>query len=322
MRFSNAILLVGFALLSACGTAAAQGYPNRPVTIIVTYPPGGTTDIATRIVAQRLSDSLGQAFIVENRPGAGGAIGWGAAAKAAPDGYTLVALDTAFAMAPGIVTNLAVDPRKDFVHISEMAAAPFVMVVPPASQARSAKEFIALAKASPGKLNYSSGGVGNSAHLVAEWFSSLADVRLTHVPYKGGAPMNQAITVNEVQVGFPTLPSAMAMIKAGKLRPLMVTNDKRLASLPDVPSAPEAGLPEMIGNNWFTIAAPARTPPEIVELLAKAIAAAVNDPATRQRLESAGLTPVSTSPRETTEMIEKDMQRWAGVAKAANIKAD
>lgn len=321
MRFTS-LLLLAAAVLPLSGMAAGNTFPNRPVTIIVTYPPGGTADIATRIVAQQLTESLGQPFVVDNRAGAGGAIGWAAAARSAPDGYTLVALDTAFAMAPSIVAKLPIDPSRDFVHVSGLGAAPFVMFVPPTPQPQSVKEFVGQAKANPGKLNYGSGGIGNSAHIVGEWFSSLAGVRLTHVPYKGGAPMNQAVMSGEVQVAFSALPAALGLLKAEKVRALMVTSEKRLPQLPDVPSAPEAGLPKMIGSNWFTIAAPAKTPPEIVAFLGKAIAEAVNQPGTSSRFLQAGLTPMATTPAQTEKLVKDDSRRWAAIIKAAGIKAE
>lgn len=322
MRFTGLLILIVTALMPVSSMAADNTFPNRPVTIIVTYPPGGTADISTRIIAQQLALLLKQPFVVDNRAGAGGTIGWAAAARAAPDGYTLVALDTAFAMAPSILAKLPVDPSRDFVHVAGVGAAPFVMFVPPTPRPSSVKDFVDHAKANPGRVNYGSGGIGNSAHVVAEWFSSLAGVQLTHVPYKGGAPMNQAVMSNEVQVAFSALPAAMGLVKGEKVRALMVTSDKRLPQLPNVPSAPEAGLPGMVGSNWFTIAAPAKTPPEIVALLSNAIVAAVNHPDTSSRLAQAGLTPMPTTPAQTTKLVKDDTRRWSTIIKAAGIKAE
>lgn len=322
MRFANLLVFLATAVLPVIGMASGNTFPNRPVTIIVPYPPGGTADTVVRIVAQQLTESLGQAVVIDNRAGGGGSIGWAAGARGAADGYTLVALDTSFAMAPSLVAKLPFDPARDFVHIAGLCTAPFVMLVPPLPQPQSVKEFIELAKAKPGALNYGTGGVGQSAHILGEWFSSLAGVRLTHVPYKGGAPSNQAVMTNEVQMVIPVVTAALPLVSSGKVRALMVTSEKRVPQLPDVPSAPEAGLPGMIANNWFWIAAPAKTPREIVDLLGKATAAAVNHPTTIRRFAEAGLTPMTTTPAQTAKLATDDARRWSSIIKATGIKAE
>jgi tripartite-type tricarboxylate transporter receptor subunit TctC len=320
MRLRAALATAVLALPAA--PVPAQGYPARPVTVLVPYAPGGTSDITTRILAQRLSDALGRQFIVENRPGGGGVIGWSAGAKAVPDGYTLLALETGFSMAPGLLPSLPFDPRRDFIHISETAAVPFVMVVHPSMPVATVPQFIALARTHPAKINYASAGNGSSTHLGAEWFRSFAKIDFVHVPYKGGGPANQAVLSGEAQVAFPAVPSAMSFIKSGRLKALMVTADKRLAALPGVASAPEAGLPKMIGNNWFAMAAPAKTPPEIIALLHKELVAAASHPATRERFTELGLGVVGSSPAQAAKMIDEEIQRWTALVKAANIKPD
>lgn len=320
MRLRAALATAFLALPAA--PVPAQGYPARPVTVLVPYAPGGTSDITTRILAQRLSDALGRQFVVENRPGGGGVIGWSAGAKAVPDGHTLLALETGFSMAPGLLPSLPFDPRRDFIHISETAAVPFVMVVHPSMPVATVPQFIALAKAHPAKINYASAGNGSSTHLGAEWFRSFAKIDFVHVPYKGGGPANQAVLSGEAQVAFPAAPSAMNFIKSGRLKALMVTSEKRLVALPDVASAPEAGLPKMVGNNWFAMAAPAKTSPEIVALLHKELVAAANHPATRERFTELGLNVVGSSPAQAAKMIDEEIQRWTTLVKAAGIKPD
>ncbi len=322
MTTTARICLAAGLLAPAFVPVFAQGYPTRPVTVLVPYAPGGTSDITTRILAARLSDAFGRQFVVENRAGGGGVIGWSAGAKAAPDGYTLLALETGFSMAPGLLPSLPFDPRRDFVHISETAAVPFVMVVHPSMPVRTVQHFIDLATKHPGKVNYASAGNGTSTHLGAEWFRSFAKVDMVHIPYKGGGPANQAVLSGEAQLAFPAAPSAMGFIKAGRLRALMVTSDKRLAALPDVASAPEAGLPRMVGNNWFAMAAPAKTPPDIVALLHKELTAAVNHPATRERFTELGLNVVGSTPAQAAKMIDEEIQRWTALVKSANIKSD
>jgi len=322
MRFFNFLVLLIAAVLPVSGISAPNNYPTRPVTIIVPYPPGGTADTVVRIVAQQLTESLGQAVVIDNRAGGGGSIGWGAGARATPDGYTLVALDTSFAMAPSLISKLLFDPARDFAHVAALCTAPFVVLVPPVSPAKSVKEFVELAKARPGDLHYGTGGVGQSAHILAEWFSSLAGVRLTHVPYKGGAPSNLALMTNEVQMTIPVVTGGIPLVNSGKARALMVTSEKRVPQLPDVPSAPEAGLPGMVANNWFWIAAPAKTPPEVVELLGKAIAAAANHPATVRKFAEAGVSPMTTTPTQTAKLAADDARRWSSIIKTTGIKAE
>jgi tripartite-type tricarboxylate transporter receptor subunit TctC len=314
--------LIAIALVATSSVAVGQAYPTKPITIIVPFSAGGTGDIVARTVAQKLSDTLGKPVIVDNRPGGGGVIGWNAVANAAPDGYTLLATDTSYAMAAALIPKLPFDARKDFVHVATTASVPFIMVVNPDVPAKNVKEFIALAKAQPGKLHYGSGGNGTSSHLAGEWFKDLAGVDIAHVPYKGGAAAIQDLIGGHVQVSFPAVASAMPGIKAGKLRALMVTADKRVPALPDVSSAPEAGLPTMIGVNWFGISAPAKTPPDVLDRLHKAILVALASPEVKDRLAGAGVDPVGNTPAQASAFVNDEIQRWSALVKSASIKPE
>jgi tripartite-type tricarboxylate transporter receptor subunit TctC len=322
MKLISLLFAVLAAAFPSVGSAADNKFPSRPVTIIVTYPPGGTADIAVRILAQQLGEVLGQSVVVDNRPGGGGAIGWAAGARAPSDGYTLVALDSSFSMAPSIHSKLPFDPARDFVHLSGVFTSPYVVLAPPLPQYQSMKDLIDSAKANPGKLNYGTGGVGQNAHVIGELLNAQAGVKLTHIPYKGGAPSNQAVMTNEVQAVFPLLASAIPLVKSGKVRALMVTAEKRVPELPDVPSAREVGLPGMVASSWLWLAAPAKTPAAVQAKLSKAIADTVNSPATARRLIEAGLTPYATTSAQATKLVADETQRWSSVIKKAGIKAD
>jgi tripartite-type tricarboxylate transporter receptor subunit TctC len=315
-------LLAAASLLLLSGIAAAQTYPTKPVTVIVPFAVGGTTDIVARIIAQELSTSLGKQVLVDNRTGGGGVIGWGAAARSAPDGYTLLTEELSFAIAAGLVPNLPYDPKKAFTHITTAVSVPHVMVVNPAVKANTVKELVALAKAEPGKLNYGSGGNGTNTHLGSELFKSLTGVEMTHVPYRGAGAAIQDLIAGQVQVLFTTVATALPHIKSGKLRALMVTSAKRVAVLPDVPSASEAGVPKMLMDFWIGFAVPAGTPQPIVDRLNKEIVASLSTPATKTRLSELGLDPVGSSPAQATKLVDDEIQRWSAVIKAANIKPD
>lgn len=310
------------ALLAACSMAPAQTWPTRPITVIVPYAAGGTSDIVTRIVAKKLGEALPVAVVVENRAGGGGTIGWSAGVKAAPDGYTILALETGFAMASATVAKLPFDPRRDLLQVAITLTVPFVMVVNPGLGTADVAAFIAQAKAKPGGFNYGSGGTASSSHLAGEWFKSLAGVDLTHVPYKGGGAYLQDLIGGHVQLSFPAVPSAHGFIKAGRLKALMVTSEKRIASLPEVPSAPEAGLPTMLGVNWFGFAVPAGTPRELIDRLNREIVATLATPEAKQRFVELGLDVVGNSPAGAAQFVADDIERWSALAKSANIRVE
>jgi len=309
-------------LLLFSSLAAAQTYPAKPVTVIVPFAVGGSTDIVARIVAQELSSSLGKQVIVDNRTGGGGVIGWGAVARAAPDGYTLLTEELSFAIAAGLVPNLPYDPKKAFTHITTAVSVPHVLVVNPSVKANTVKALIALVKADPGKLNYGSGGNGTNTHLGGELFKSLTGVEMTHVPYRGAGAVIQDLIAGQVQVLVTSVPTALPHIKSGKLRALMVTSEKRVAVLPDVPSAPEAGVPKMLMEFWIGFAAPAGTPQPIVDRLNKEIVAGLSAQGTKKRLTELGHDPVGSTPAQAAKLVDDEIQRWGAVIKAANIKPD
>jgi tripartite-type tricarboxylate transporter receptor subunit TctC len=309
-------------LALSCGGAIAQSYPTKPITLIVPFATGGTTDIVSRVVAHELTTSLGKQVLVDNRTGGGGVVGWSAAARAAPDGYTLLAQELSYAIAAGLIPTLPFDPRKSLLPVTTVASVPHVMVVHPSVKAANVKELIALAKAAPGKLFYGSGGNGTNTHLGSELFKSLAGVDIVHVPYKGAGAVLQDLLGGQVQMLVSAVATPLPHIKSGKLRALMVTDDRRSAVLPDVPSAPEAGLPKMVMLFWVAFAVPAGTPQAIVERLNKEVIAALGAPDTRKRFADLALDPVGNTPAQAARLLDDEIQRWSAVIKAANIKAD
>ncbi len=316
-RLASALLL-----LAGAGGAFAQAYPSKPVTVVVPYAVGGTTDIVARLVTTQIGNGLGQPMVVDNRAGGGGNIGWGAVARSPADGYTLLTTEMSFTIAPALGTKQPFDPRKDFAHIITAAAAPHVLVVNPGVPAKTVQEFIAQAKANPGKFNYGSGGNGTNTHLGGELFKREAGIDLVHVPYKGAGQVLQDLMGGQVQALVTSLPTALPHIKSGKLRALMVTSEKRSPLLPDVPSAKEAGLPTVVMDFWVGFSAPAGTPQPVIDKLNKAIADTLNSPDGRKRLAEQGLEPVPNSPAQAAQLVTAEMQRWGAVVKAAGIKAD
>jgi tripartite-type tricarboxylate transporter receptor subunit TctC len=322
MTTRTAVRLAALALASFSGGTVAQSYPAKPVTLIVPFATGGTTDIVARVLAHELTSSLGKQVLVDNRTGGGGVVGWSAAARAAPDGYTVLAQELSYAIAAGLIPTLPFDARKSLPPVTTVASVPHVMVVHPSVKATSVKELIALAKPSPGKLFYGSGGNGTNTHLGSELFKSLAGVDIVHVPYKGAGAVLQDLLGGQVQMLVSAVATPLPHIKSGKLRALMVTDDKRSAALPDVPSAPEAGLPKMVMLYWVGFAVPAGTPQPIVERLNRDVTAALASPDTKKRFADMALDPVGNTPAQAAKLLDDEIQRWSAVIKAANIKAD
>ena len=320
--FHSRRLAAAMLVLAGAGGAFAQAYPSKPITVVVPYAVGGTTDIVARLVTTQIGNSLGQPMVVDNRAGGGGNIGWGAVARSAPDGYTLLTTEMSFTIAPGLGTKQPFDPKKDFSHVITAAAAPHVLVVNPSVPVKTVQEFIAQAKANPGKLNYGSGGNGTNTHLGGELFKREAGIDLVHVPYKGAGQVLQDLMGGQVQALVTSLPTALPHIKSGKLRALMVTSEKRSPLLPDVPSAKEVGLPKVVMDFWVGFSAPAGTPQPVIDKLNKAITDALNSADGRKRLAEQGLEPVPNSPTQATQLVAAEMQRWGAVVKAAGIKAD
>jgi tripartite-type tricarboxylate transporter receptor subunit TctC len=314
--------VAAFLLLAAAGTAFAQPFPSKPITIVVPYAVGGTTDIVGRLISTQLGTSLGQPIVVDNRTGGGGNIGWGSVARSAPDGHTLLTTEMSFTIAPGLGVKQPFDAKKDFTHVITAAAAPHVLVVNTEVPSKTLKEFIAYAKANPGKLNYGSGGNGTNTHLGGELFKREAQVLMVHVPYRGAGAVLQDLMANQVQALVTALPTALPHIKSGKLRALVVTSEKRSPLLPDVPSAKEAGLPKFLMDFWVGLSAPAGTPPAVIDTLNKAVATALNSPEGKKRLSDLGLDTVANAPDQAAQLVASEMEQWASVVKGAGIKAD
>jgi len=307
-------------LLAIVAGAAAEDYPNRPIRLIVPFPPGGSNDVVGRLIAKQLGEKLGQNVFVDNRGGAGSMIGTEALSKAAPDGYTLGIVSIAFAVNPALHT-LPYDPFKSFEPVSILATGPNVLVVNPDLPVKSVKELIALAKQKPGELNYASAGVGSFQHLGGELFKLEAGVNIVHVPYKGGGPAMQDVVAGHVKIMFSSLIQTTPLIKAGRLRPLGTGGSKRSPVLPDVPTIAEAGVPGYAANNWWGIFAPAGTPKPIVEKLYQAVQESLKAPEMLKEFELEGAAPVAMTSAEFADFVKAEIAKWGKVVKAGNIKA-
>jgi tripartite-type tricarboxylate transporter receptor subunit TctC len=317
-------IAAGAGVLVFPGTVSAQSdYPNKPLRLIVPFPPGGSTDIVGRIVALRLSEKLGQPIVVDNRGGAGGTIGTDAAAKAAPDGYTLaVGTTSTHAVAPGAYSKLGYDPVKDFAPVSLVAVTPYLLVVNAQVPANSLKEFVTLAKSQPGKLNYASAGAGSTTHLAMEMLKDVAAINVVHIPYKGNGPAEVAVLAGEVQAIFGSMPALLAQVKAGKLRPLAVGTARRSPAVPDVPTVAELGYPGFEAALWLGIVAPAGTPARAIERLARELNGIVATPAFREAMDKNGAEPISNTPEQFATLIRQEAERYGKVVKALGIKLD
>jgi tripartite-type tricarboxylate transporter receptor subunit TctC len=311
------------ALAFGVQAALAQGYPSKPIHLIVPFPPGGPTDIVGRLVGQKLAEGLGQPVIVENRAGAGGTVGSTAAAKAPADGYTLLYGSTStLAIAPSLYHDLAYDPRSAFAPISLVSRGAIIAAVNAQVPARNLREFIALAKKSPGKLSYASAGSGTPPHLAAELFKSIAGVDLLHVPYKGGAPAINDLVGGQVQAIFEGQVVLLPHIKSGRVRALAITGTTRDPALPDVPTFVEAGLPRYDAYFWSGLVAPAGTPAEVIAKLNSVLVRALNAPDAHDALMRQGLEPAGTTPQQFAAFIASEIERWGRVAKASGAKLD
>ena len=308
----------------APGSVLADTYPAKPITMIVPYPPGGATDIIGRVLGQQLSEKLGKPVVVENRAGAGGNIGAQAVARAKPDGYTLLmgALTSHSINAVLQPDVVKFDLQKDFAPISIVGAVPLVLVVHPSVPADSVQQLIEFAKAKPGDLKFASAGNGSPQHLAGELFKLMTKTDALHVPYKGSGPAMIDLISGQVTMMIETAPASMSQIKAGKLRPLMVAAKERAQTLPDVPTAAEAGLPGFEVSSMFGIAAPAGTPQPIIERLNGELAGILQLPEVQQKLQEQGVSPVHTSPGEAAQRIRDELAKWAKVIKDANVKVE
>lgn len=310
------------AALSLAHPALSQSYPERPIRVIVPYAPGGGTDITTRTVALRLAEALKVSVVVDNRGGAAGNIGKEMAARATPDGYTLLTAGLSFAVNPSLFAKLGYDPIRDFDPISLIATAPLIVVVHPSVPAHSIKDVIALAKAKPGALNYASGGIGTGNHVAGELFTYMTGTRIVHVPYKGGGPALADVVAGQVQILFNTTTSTLPFVKSGKLRALAVTGAQRSPGLKDLPTVAESGLPGFDVGVWFGLVAPAKTPRAIIDRLNGEIVRVTQQPEVRQQFAAQGAEPVGSTPEAFRQYIRAEVAKWAKVAKAANLKAE
>jgi len=312
-------------LILATASSYAQvtsAYPSKPIRLIVGFPAGGPTDIQARVVAKKLSESLGQPMLVDNRGGAGSMIGAEAAAKSPPDGYTLFFATISIVTAPPLHAKPPIDPVKDFAPITMISTAPFLMVVHPSIPARTVKEYIALARSRPGQLSYATSGVGTPPHLVGELLKSTAGIDLVHVPHKGAAPAVTDLLAGQVSMSFLNTLNAVPLMQAGRLRALATTMGKRLSILPEVPTLAEAGVPGVEIGAWFAIVAPAGTSKDIIARMHKENLKALASPEVKQRLEVDGADPVGIGPEELAAYIRSEYAKWSTVVKASGMRVE
>jgi len=319
-RFKSILCFI--ALAAASGIASAQPYPAKPIRVIVAYPPGGSTDIIARIIGLKLTDRFGQTVVVDNRAGAAGMLGAALAAQSAPDGYTLILSDTPFVVNPSVFGKVPYDPVKDFTPIVMVAQSPMMLVVNSAVPAQTVQELIALAKAQPGKFTIGSAGTGASSHVVAELFKMRANVNLTHVPYKGLGPALTDTAGGQINSLFTSIPAAMPMVKAGRLRVLGVCAKKRVTVAPDVPTMDESGISDFEAAIWYGYQGPAGLPKPIVDKLTTEIVRAAELPDVRERFLGLGLEPLILQSAEFRSYIAAEIKKWTDVVKSANIRAD
>jgi tripartite-type tricarboxylate transporter receptor subunit TctC len=315
-----ALVAMAAGLLTA-GAAQAE-YPDRPVRLIVPFIAGSAPDVAARQVAQRLTAGLGQQFVVDNKPGAAGNIGAEVAARTAPDGYSLMLMTSSHVLNPFLYARVNYDAIKDFVPVTMITRIPSLMVVPPSSPAKTVMEFVALAKSIPGQLNYGSGGAGSLAHLSAEAFRLAAGIDYLHVPYKGAPDIVLALLGGQIQVGFPTMPTAFRPAQQGSLRALAVTSAQRTKAMPEVPTLLEAMPSGFALDAWLALAAPAGTPTEIVTRLYAVLVEALKDPAFRSALDSDGSEVVFNSPAEFATLLQSEAAKWHALITRVGVKLE
>ena len=316
------LLLAAVLLLGGVSAASAEGYPARSVRVVVGFPAGGPTDVIARLVAQKLSDALGQQFFVENIGGAGGNTAAGQVARATPDGYTIMAVSTGFVVNPSLYAKVPYDALKDFAAVTLVAVSPNVVVVNPAVPAKSLPELVQLIKDNPGKYSYAGPGVGSTPHLGGELFRLAFNLDLVHVPFTGAAPAVQATIGGHTPIAFTALPSSLAAIQAGQVRAIGIAATGRAQQVPDVPTFAEQGVKDQEADTLTGIVAPAGTPKEIVELLAREIAKAVARPDVKAKLETLGFRPVANTPEQWAARIKLEIEKWGKVVRDANLRIE
>ena len=315
-------LLAGILLCAAAAGAAAQQYPNKPIKLVIPFPPAGATDVLGRAIGQKLSESIGQSVVVENRPGAGSTIGADAVAKAAPDGYTLLLASGSICISANLYSKLSFDPAKSFAPVAIVGTVPHMLVAHPSVPASSVKELIALAKAKPGQLYTASQGNGTLSHMELELFKAAAGIDLPHVPYKGSSNAMTDLIAGNVVLFFDSVTSSLPQVKRGQLKALGMVSPNRLAIAPEIPTIAESGLPGFEANNWFALLAPAGTPKEVVQTLNTHLVKVLAMPDLKERLAAQGAVLEHAPPEKTAQIIREDLDRWAKVIKQANIKME
>jgi tripartite-type tricarboxylate transporter receptor subunit TctC len=322
LRICAAITCIA-AMLATSGVALAQAYPVKPLRLVVPFGPGGSNDIVARILAQKLTESIGQPVIVENRPGAGGTVGTDLVVKSAPDGYTImIGATSTIAANVGLYPKRNFDPVKSLTPIGQIAEGAFLMAVPAASPARTVREFIELARGKPGQLNYGTSGRGSSMHLMGEMFKMLAKVDMVHVPYKAGGPAIADLAVDRVQLLYSDLAALLPFVKGGQVRALAVTTPKRSALLPDLPTMAEAGVPGYDATSWYGILGPAGLPREIVMRLNAEFSRIVHSADGKERFAGLGIEPVTGTPEEFANYIRAQVVKWSEVAKSSGVELE
>lgn len=321
IRISRRSALVrALAVLAAPAGAQASAYPNRPVRLVVPTPPGGGADALARVIGNRLSGQMSQPFVVDNRPGAAGVTAGDLVAHMPSDGYSLLIGAISFlAVAPSLYKSLPYDPIKDFTPLSRGVLLSNVLVVHPSLPVNNVRELIALAKAKPGAINFCSAGNATAGHLAGELFARMTGTKLVHVPYRGGGPAMADLVAGMVQISFASPPSALPLIRAGKLRALAVTTEQRLSTMPDLPTVAEAGVPGFVANNWYCFVGPAGMPSDIVARLNHELHVALRDPTVLTTLGNEGMTVDPSSPEELTRFMRAEIAKWAEVVRAGNI---
>jgi len=316
------MLIVAFAAVNliTAQAHAASPYPSKPIRIVVGFPPSGSADIFARLIGQKLTDAWNQPVVVDNRPGAGSTIGSQIVADATPDGYTLMVVSASYATSAGLYRKLRYDPIKSFVPISLIASTPNLLLAHPTVPAKSARELISMAKASPGKFTMGSAGTGSITHLSGVLFTSMAGIKVLHVPYKGGGPALNALIGGQIQLLFLSLPASQGQVKAGRAKALGVTSAKRSPVLPDVPTLAESGVPGYAATNWYGMLAPAGTPKAIVAKLNKEVVAALRNPQTARMIANRGAEAEGSSAEEFGRYLRSEIAKWSKVIKEAGVK--
>lgn len=321
-QFLCAGLALAFGSTFGAAGAYAQGYPERPIKLVVPYAPGGSADIAARLVADEWARALGGTIVIENKGGAGGNIGVDAVAKAAGDGYTIGLQTVSLAINPSLFAKMPYDTQKDLAPIGMVASSQHVLVVNNQLPAKDLKALLSMLKAQPGKYTYGSAGPGSTFHMAAELFKSVANVPIEHIPYRGGGPALMDTIAGQVNMSFPVLSAAQQQVQAGKLRAIGVTGPKRSPLMPDVPTIAEAGLPDYAFETWFMVFAPAGTPQPVIAKLNAALNTALNGPALKARMVREGFDPMPTTPEQARARLAKEMPLWAKLIKERGISAD